>query len=179
MSSMKKNCSKNKGISLVEIIVSMGLFALLMTVGAGAVVNVLDARNKAREIRMAVDNVSTALEYMSRELRFGYDFDCEDRGWRHDCPAGDETIRFLDYAGKEITYTLSGGAITRNKEGTVYPLTGTTNMTINNLDFYVNGSLAADVFQPFITIVVKGTAVAGKQPVPFLLQTSVSARSRI
>jgi prepilin-type N-terminal cleavage/methylation domain-containing protein len=65
------------GFTLVEMIVSLAIFAVVAVVALGALIKIIDANNKAQTLQSAMTNVSFGLETMSRELRVGTEYDCQ------------------------------------------------------------------------------------------------------
>jgi hypothetical protein len=53
------------------MIVAVGMFTVLMLLIMGAFLSVTDASRKTRSTRVALDNVSAAVDYMAREIRLG------------------------------------------------------------------------------------------------------------
>ncbi len=76
MNKFTKN--KKSGFTLIEIMVSIGIFSTVMLIGIGALLSVNDANRKARALRVIIDNLNFALEDMSRKIRIGGDFYCVD-----------------------------------------------------------------------------------------------------
>lgn len=67
---------KNRGFTLVEMIVSLALFSVVAVIAIGALLKVIDANNKAQSIQSSVTNLNFALESMSRDLRTGTSIQC-------------------------------------------------------------------------------------------------------
>jgi len=67
---------KNRGFTLVEIIVSLGVFSVVAVVALGAMVRIISANKKAQTLQSAMTNLNYALESMSRELRVGTRYYC-------------------------------------------------------------------------------------------------------
>lgn len=68
---------KNKGFTLIEIIVALMIFSIVVVVALAALLKIIDANKKAQTTQDAVIGLSFALESMSRELRTGSTIDCE------------------------------------------------------------------------------------------------------
>jgi prepilin-type N-terminal cleavage/methylation domain-containing protein len=66
--------------TLIEIIVSLGIFAVVATVALGALVKIVSANKKAQTIQAAVTNINYALDAMSREMRVGKNYYCANIG---------------------------------------------------------------------------------------------------
>lgn len=194
---------QNAGFTMVEMVVSIGLFTVLMLIIMGSFLSIMDAARKARSTRIALDNVSGALDYMAREIRLGLYFRCEN-------DAGAPVIALADiftpascpYAtgGNILAFERAGGVMSNTGDQLVFwhegerlwrsidsgvtrePLTA-PELNVTDFRFYVDGTdnadLNADADQPRITIFVRGVAGGNKvkTQVPFALQTTLSART--
>lgn len=65
-----------RGFTLIEIIVSIGIFSAVMLIGIGALLSVNDANKKARAMRVVMDNINFAVEDMARKIRIGGEYLC-------------------------------------------------------------------------------------------------------
>lgn len=68
------NKSKQKGFTLVEMIVSMAIFIVVALIAVGALLKVMDANRKSLNLKTAINNLNFALESMSREMRVGGEY---------------------------------------------------------------------------------------------------------
>jgi prepilin-type N-terminal cleavage/methylation domain-containing protein len=68
--------SSQKGFTLVEMVVSLGIFAVVAVVAVGALLKITDANKKSQSMKTAINNLNFALESMSREMRVGTDYHC-------------------------------------------------------------------------------------------------------
>ncbi|HVB20055.1 MAG TPA: prepilin-type N-terminal cleavage/methylation domain-containing protein [Candidatus Paceibacterota bacterium] len=147
------------GYTLIELIIAVGLFALVMTLASGAYLLVIGIERQTQGITTGIDNLSFALETMTRIIRTGTNYSCNDVG---DCTAGGSTFSVKDQNGVTQSFTLSGGVIMQN---TNIPLTDPSSVTISSLMFYVSGTgtytATGDINQPHVTIIVSGTVSAG------------------
>ena len=75
---MKNNFSlKNKrGFTLIEIMVSLGIFAIVALVAVGAFLKIIDANKQSQSLQTAMNNTNFALESMVREMRVGKNYTC-------------------------------------------------------------------------------------------------------
>lgn len=71
-----KGSPLKSGFTLIEIIVSLALFAVVAVVALGAVTKIISANEKAQTIQAALTNLNFALESMSREMRVGSVYNC-------------------------------------------------------------------------------------------------------
>lgn len=67
---------KTQGFTLVEIIVSLAIFAMVAVVAIGAFLKVVDANKKSQSLKTAINNLNFAMEAMSREVRVGSKYHC-------------------------------------------------------------------------------------------------------
>ncbi len=172
--------------------VAVSIFALVMVVAVGAILSVVAANKKAQALNSVITNLNFALEGVMRDLRTGYDYDC-DAGTEilDDCGADGSSpgnsVRFISAQSssiegvRHVTYSLntSDHAIYKQVEGEqAYPLTA-PEVNVEKMDFYVTGtdnsdSGNQDYRQPKILIVIQGRYPGFNQD--FSLQTLVSQR---
>ncbi len=72
----KKRFSKNAGFTLIELMVSIAIFAIVMTISTSTLLVLIDMNAKAQALYSATSNISFALDSMSREIRTGYYYYC-------------------------------------------------------------------------------------------------------
>ena len=65
-----------QGFTLIEIIVSLGLFSVVAVIPVGAFLKVIDANKQSQALKTAVDNTDFLLESMTREMRVGSNYTC-------------------------------------------------------------------------------------------------------
>src|SRR3989344_3450237 len=70
------NLRKSRGFTLIEMMVSTSIFIMVMVVAAGAILSISSANRKSQATKVAIDNLSFALESMSRHIRVGTDYSC-------------------------------------------------------------------------------------------------------
>ena len=93
---------------LLEMIVSVGLFSVVMTIGMVSLLNIVNANKRAQSFKIVANNLNLALESMSRDIRFGYDY--ED-------VYGANSFTFTRPGGVNVTYSLSGGSVFKTVSG--------------------------------------------------------------
>ncbi|MBI4088651.1 prepilin-type N-terminal cleavage/methylation domain-containing protein [Candidatus Kaiserbacteria bacterium] len=171
---------KRAGYTLIELIVAVGLFALVMTLSSGAYLLMVDLSRQSQGVTTGINSLSFALETMTRSIRTGTAYSCGDFGG--DC-SGDDSFSFKDSSGANITYAFgeqgangSVGAITKNGIILTDP-----SVDISALTFYVSGTgtvAAGDYAQPHVIIIVSGTVSSGpkKAPQTFAIETGATMR---
>ena len=173
---------KNKGFTLVELLVSISIFAVVMVASMGSILIMLNSNRKSQAVRSVLDNLSYTMDDMTRSIRFGTNYHCGSGGiltQPQDCASGDISLTVLDSSGSQVTYKAVSGRIVRTSGGTDYYMTS-PDTNIQTMTFFVLGSSpysTPDLNQPRVIMVVIGTAgVSGVNQSKFTLETMVSQR---
>jgi prepilin-type N-terminal cleavage/methylation domain-containing protein len=169
---MKRDIRSEKGFSLVEMMVSVSLFAVIMLVAVGALLSLVDANRKARTLESVMNNLNISLDSMVRSARMGTFYVCnatspsvsyESAG--ADCPLGEDLFSFAPYGSdasqynERAVYFIQNGRIYRSLNGgsNSIPITA-PEISIEDLTFYVIGTQPGNITQPKVVVVVKGSA---------------------
>ena len=189
------------GFTLLEMIISIGVFLVAITLVLGALVSVNNAGRKVRSERVVADNVSAVIDSMSRTMRMGSNFHCGCGGagdptfplGLRGCAmtddlgsGGDVCIAFEGQQGDsnnaddQIVYRLSGKSIERSLDsGTSYLSLTAPELDVSGLKFYLYGIAPSDD-QPVVTMLVRGSAsTSPRTATKFDLQTTVGAYTPI
>ena len=187
---------KTAGFTLVELVVAVALFAVVMTVVAGALLTIVDANRKALAQQVVISNLNFALESMSRALRVGSAYHCDasqgDITQARDCPSGTgaDSIAFEagegDYSNSAdqriFRLNTSTHQIERSVDsGVTWIAITAPEIYISNLKFFVKGAdgsaEGSGALQARVVFVVRGYSVtADRSRVYFNLSTAVSQR---
>ena len=165
--------SAKSGYTLVEIIVAVGLFAFIMMLSSGAYLVMIGINRQVQGIATGINNLSFALETMTRKIRTGIEYGCPSAGI--DCPNGNSGFSVRNLDGTTTRYALSGGAIT--KDNGVALTDPSVNVT--SLMFYASGTRIppADYKQARVTIIVSGKVFYGPEKFEdFTIQTGATMR---
>ncbi|MFA5934475.1 MAG: prepilin-type N-terminal cleavage/methylation domain-containing protein [Candidatus Paceibacterota bacterium] len=65
-----------KGFTLVEMLVSIAVFMSVMVVAVGAFISIINANRKSQAMKSVVDNVTFAVDSISRSIKVGNDYRC-------------------------------------------------------------------------------------------------------
>ena len=141
----------SRGFTLVEMLVSIALFSFVMIATTSVLLSVVDANRKAQGLRSAIDNLSLALDSMSRNLRTGSGY--PPNGNSSSCSS---SITFLDQKTRTVTYFLQAGSIRISRSDGLSGSLTAPEITIDRLCFYAGGTTANDNIQPRILITVGG-----------------------
>lgn len=171
-----------RGYSLLELIVSLGLFSMVMVVAMGAYLTLISLDRQARAGNQLASSLSFAVESMARSMRTGSEYACNANGSAPNCAGGGTSVSFLDAQGQTITYLLrSDGSIGQCTGGlctssTALPLTD-RRITVSSLKFFVRGVGTGDSTQPQVTFSLSGTMrTDAGETTSFSVQTSASQR---
>lgn len=151
--------------------VAVGLFALVMMLASGAYLVMIGINRQVQGIATGIDNLSFALETMTRTIRTGTNYSCNNSG---DCASGGANFSVTNSSGVTTNYALSGGIITQNGAALTDP-----SVTVSSLMFYASGTgkPPADYTQPRVTIIVSGTVSSGPgKTEPFTVETGAAMR---
>ncbi|OGG78533.1 hypothetical protein A3A36_00550 [Candidatus Kaiserbacteria bacterium RIFCSPLOWO2_01_FULL_52_12b] len=166
------------GYTLIELVVAVGLFALIMMLATGAYFMMISVNRQAQGIATGINNLSFALDSMTRDIRTGTAYNCNGLS---DCPNGANNFAFINANGVLVSYNLVGSTIQKqigNSPQNI-PLTDSS-VTISSLTFYANGTRSAqqaDYEQPRVTIIVSGTVSTGNgQTQTFTVETGATMR---
>ena len=175
-----KQNTANGGYTLIELMVSIGLFAIVMVLVAGAYLMIVSVSQQGQAISTAVDGVSFALEDVTRTIRTGTAWSCSASQTSTDCRLGGTVFTVTDQAGTTQTYSMTGGVLyQQTNNGTAIPLTDPS-FHISSLEFYVVGTKpygsSRDVVPPHMTMVVSGTITVGKATFPLTVETGATMR---
>ena len=206
---MKKPESKKQntltyreGFTLIEVLVSLTLFTIVVTMAVGTLLVLIDANSKQQNVQSVVTNMSFALDSMTREIRTGYFYQCENSSANlqkvsgpiyQDCSNGEANFAFTESGGSltgdldsnRIGYRLNGNSIERrlgnpSSNGVDWRPITAPEVIVETLEFVVTDSQPySDGFinkkSPTVTIFVSGTAgeIAGLDS-SFNLQTTVT-----
>lgn len=167
------NKQLQKGFSLAEVLVSLAIFGMVMAVGTGAVLSLVNASYKSRTLSSTMSNVQIALDQMSRTIREGSDYDATTNGGEtlifkvvdpNDATATIDVVYDYDATNKTITV--------QEDVGSPQPITG-PDVKILSLKF-ITPSPEPDVER--VTMMIHGQVTAGRETSDFYVQTLVSQR---
>lgn len=162
---------KLRGYTLIELIIATGLFALIMLLASGAYLMMIGLERQAQGIATGIDNLSFAIETMTRDIRTGTAYSCGLGPSLPDCAmSGLNSFTFIPAnSSASVTYALGTQpapndaihGITRDGAMLTDP-----SVDITSLTFYVVGTKSAanppdDFIQPHVTITISGKVLYG------------------
>lgn len=166
MTEIANKNNNESGLTMIELIVAIGIFGLVISVVISIFVLAVINQRRIITVRNVNDNMRFAIEAMSREIRTGKNFNSE---------AG--RLSFVNARGESVAYRLASNKIERSSDGGVNYLTMTgPEVTINYLNFYLNGGVVSDGIQPRVTVTISADSKIGNQNTDLKIQTTISAR---
>lgn len=194
---MQIDSPQQHGFSLVEVLVSLTLFTIVITISVGSLLVLIDANAKAQNLQEVMTNVTFAVDSMSREIRTGRGYYCSNNlpdsisiEATQNCSQA-SSISVVEggssltagSGNSRIAYRIANGAIERRVgDGNWLPLTS-DKVTIDTMYFTVSDTAtysdASDMIQPTATIYIEGTAGTKEDlDTDFSIQTTVTRRVR-
>ncbi len=163
---------KLKGFTLIEILVSVAIFAIVMVISLGALLSMSESDRKAQTLKAVINNLNFSLDSMSRSIRTGQNYHCDASivspalTSPNDC-ASATSFAYRSASGGTVIYKLISapastpagdstrtlctqptgvvGCVTRSTDsGVSYAPITAPEVVITNLQFIVKGSLPAN-----------------------------------
>lgn len=184
---MQSNKTK-KGFTLLEMLISVTLFSLVMTIALSAVLTILDINRKTQSLTAITNTMNSTLDSMVRLMKSGEkDFQ---GGNLNECPLNSQ-VDFVFYDTEEIygstaeyydisfVWNCEDEALyreirTRGSEGSISQFIRLTpeGVRITRAEFIVDS-----VCQDRVQIFIEGIAGENRTQTDFTIQTSVTRRS--
>ncbi len=188
----------SRAFTLIEIMVAVSIFAIVMLVGVGALLTMVEVNKRAQGINSVMNNLNAAVEQMSRSIRVGSTYYCGDistppsagtLAQPNDCANNGGLLLAFEATGgdtanvnDQVVYRLNGTQLERSlasgANGTWVALTA-PEVKITNFKFYVKDSApysAGNFGQPKVLMIIRGTATVQGGPTDFTVQSSVTQR---
>ncbi|HDO23638.1 MAG TPA: prepilin-type N-terminal cleavage/methylation domain-containing protein [bacterium] len=158
------------GFTLVEMMVAVGIFAVVMVVALSSFLNISDVQKKIRSFQIVNDNLSYAMETIVKEIRTGASY----------CASSctQSSFSFVNAQGFSVVYRLNNNAIEKSNDGGVnFLLLTSPEIKITDLKFFVRGQSLGDGLQPIVTIIISGSSGSKeKNKTRLNVQATVSQR---
>lgn len=190
-----KRRKQQSGFTLIELMVSLMIFIVVVLAAVGSLYAVNTASKKVQAMRSVLDNLTFAIEAMSRTVRTSASVVCGgslNTSGNPNCPfsspATNSMLLVSSTLGTEqlVEYRLGAntngnGAIQKRfQESGVWTnwisLTA-PEINIQKLQFYVDGASSADGKQSAVQVFVGGQAISNGETSPFAIQTFISERA--
>jgi prepilin-type N-terminal cleavage/methylation domain-containing protein len=193
---------KNRGFTLIEMLVSLSLFTIVVTIAVGAFLSLIGASKGVQSEQSVMTTLTFVLDSMTREIRTGSNYYCNTRTVLDGTPVSTTTVNdcanshvadhgmsFIEAGtsltsgggSKRIAYYFDTSSATNTimrKVGTGSPQSIVSDgITITNAQFFVTGTIrlgaGTDINQPTVTIILEARDETGATTT---LQTTVTQR---
>jgi prepilin-type N-terminal cleavage/methylation domain-containing protein len=186
-----KISKKQKGFTLVELMVSLMLFTIVVLAAVGSLYTVNNASRKVQAMRSVLDNLTFGIESISRTIRTGNSVKCvsllasPNCSFQNQNPGTGIVIDSTLGTAQLVEYRLgsnpdgTGVIQKRTQESGLWTnwfAITSPEINVQQLSFYVSGAELSESEQTNVSIFIKGIAVAGQDNAPFAVQTYVSQR---
>lgn len=200
---MDAHPTETRGFTLIEMVVSVALFAIVMTICVDVLLSLVNADRKAQALQDVMNNLNITLDSMVRSVREGSAYHCgtpvsttpTDCTSTTDDPSNHYVFAYEPYGSAYNSQTNSW-----SQQPTVYSYDPTTKriyrsingkqavavtapeVSIDEMQFYVVGTTRGgsppDNVQPKVIIIIKGTAGAAgtKTQTTFSIQATAVQR---
>ena len=161
---------KQKAFTLVEVLVSVSLFAMAIIALSQVYISVIRSERVAYALLNSENNIRNSLEIMARSIRLGKDFERTGNG-RKIC-----FEYFLEEHWQKTCYRFNESQDTLEKLSEDGPFVSILDpeLKVNHLQFYIKGGDSDS--QASIIIVMEVSTQVRKQEYLFNLQTSITPR---
>lgn len=194
----KLNKNSSKGFTLIELMVATALFIVVIIMAMGSLSVSSSTNKKAQQLSLAMENVSFAMESMTRSLRMGSNYTCiispnpillypvqppadcdfkTDGGYSVAFKPAIANSSFPFIAYKSYTNGTQTSLQRCDSDSSPCIALTSSNVNVELLKFYVMGSNTTDGIQPSVYIMMKGTVTVGGDSASFAIQTIASQRS--
>ncbi len=166
MKNVYTKTSRHRGYTLLELIVSVGIFGIVMLAATGAYLTLIKLDRQARAVNDVANNLSFAVDSMARAVRTGTAYKCNNNAGNTNCTVTPGTsFGFNDSStpARAIVYSVSASrqVVATINGGTAIPLTD-PRIHIDALEFRVRGvGTTSDTIQPQVTFNIRGSMSIG------------------
>jgi prepilin-type N-terminal cleavage/methylation domain-containing protein len=101
---MHRRSRDEGGFSLIEMIVSLGIFSVIVTTAIGALLVLIATNQRLQGEQSVMTNLSYALDSMTRDIRTGYNYYC-DSAYSAETAGGPENIFSVDNSQEAVIGT--------------------------------------------------------------------------
>lgn len=149
------------------MLVSVGVFAIFVGLGAGLFLSVLRGERHAAAFRAMEENVRFSMEAMAREMRTGKGFSL----------FGSD-LSFTNARGESVRYRVKAGVIERSSDGGLtFGRMTSDRVNVATFAFRLAGEAKNDQKQPRITLLIDANVNDPRVSIPSLhLETTITQR---
>ena len=170
---MLKKYKFNNGFTLLEMIVTLGLFSVVMVISLSSILNIMNVQKKILSTKTIQENLDFAITVMEREIRagdqYGVNLSNDEFTFRN--------INLVNITYKTVFNPITGNLeLIRDENGSPLALTD-PKINILVLDFSLSGEGNNDDAQPMVIINISADIVVDqKSSVIVNVQAAASQR---
>lgn len=174
MNTLNKKQNKEKGFTLIELVVAMTLFIVASTIISGIFIRSIRTQRQANHLTVLNSDSSLVIERINREVREGFDF--SDPSTTDTCSDTLTFERTINGSTKEISYTLMDNNIQRKEgSGGTFQTLNSSEVNIDDLCFILTQETEDEPWR--ITMSMTAGSVDPNINYTSNIQTTISARS--
>lgn len=133
-----KNRKNQAGLTLIEMVVTLGVFAFAMTEIMGVYMAILRVDEKSRGVRLVEQNARFITEFIIRETRNGViNYGTPPGNYAGAVPTPSTELRLINADNEQERIYLSGGTLVLEKFGVGSSNLSGAQVTVSNVRFYV------------------------------------------
>ena len=168
-----KNLNFKKAFTLPEILVSLFIFSIAITLLIPIFINISRSYRAIAGFINAQNNLRFVLESMTREIKEGTDYQKPSEG----------VFSFINQDNEEVKYLLNNNVIYRSVNGTTYSLTD-NRLKVEDFKVILHCPSNSLTCQPRVTFIIKiepASEIESEKfsSFSFVLQTSITQRKLI
>ena len=168
-----KNLNFKKAFTLPEILVSLFIFSIAITLLIPIFINISRSYRAIAGFINAQNNLRFVLQSMTGEIKEGTDYQIQSKG----------SFSFINQDNQEVSYWLDNGVIQRSVNSTAYPLTD-SRLRVSDFKVILHCPNNDSSCQPRVTFIIKIEPASKTEsekfsPFSFTLQTSITQRKII
>ena len=201
---MNKLNNKEKGFSLVEVIIAGAMFVMFISIAITLTVSFVGASANTQEKRKSVIALDAVLELLSRDIRLGEDYKCPSGSALpidvttidingNNCSNVDHTILFTSGSGKTVSYRYWHKDGDSSQDKILYrattsstqinaadfkPIIDVDILKVMNLTFEVDGASLQDNKQPYVKIDLTAESSIANVTEQYNIKTVITQRAR-
>jgi prepilin-type N-terminal cleavage/methylation domain-containing protein len=192
-----RRASSQRGFTIIELIVSISIFIIVMTVSSGALLSIVNADKKAQATRNVMDNLNFAIDTIARNIRLGSTYYCPSPTGVNQAGNGGYFLcainsgaylvpffavttqkgQYVSYSYDPVNHQIDEAFYTNNTYstmiGTPQAITA-PEITISQLQFLSQGDGVS--YPSHTIIIVRGASGTGSAATAFNIETSASQR---
>jgi len=170
-SNKMKMINDKRGLTLIEIMVSIALFSIVIVVIMGSIITIIDVNRKSQTLSIVMNDLNFVLESMTRSAKTGDNLEIVTRD--------DGGFSVINQDGEQVEYVVSDGKIKRSVEGASQIDMTSDQINISGSHFKVFDDNEDDGgnMQPRLLMSIEGEAkITESISSAFRIQTTVSQR---